>query len=103
MGKGGMNDVEAVSCIHIRSHFSPVFYETIMLRKVGFIHAPLKEAQPVNLTACNSVCNTVHQKTSADLELQSGTTAKETRKGRKNKEMVAFNFFMHACVFSFVN
>lgn len=79
----GMNDVEVVRCIHIRFHFSPVFYETIILRNAGFIHGLLQEAQPVNLTARNSARNTIHHKTAADLKLQSGTAAKETRKSKK--------------------
>lgn len=79
----GVNDVEVARCIHITFHFSPVFYETIILRNAGFIHALLQEAQPVNPTARNSVCNTIHHKTSADLKIQSETTAKETRKSKK--------------------
>lgn len=78
-----MGDVEAVRDIHITSHFSPVSNESITLRNLGFIHVLVQEARPVNLAARNSICDTIHQKASTNLEPQSGTTANEKGKGRK--------------------
>ena len=57
-----MGVAEAVRDIHITAYFPPVTGERMTVRSLGFIHVLLQEARPVNLSARNSICKTIHQR-----------------------------------------
>lgn len=91
-----MSDVQDVRDIHISYYFSLEYTDNITLRILGFIPVPFMEARPVNLTARNSICDTVHQKASTNLESQSGTTA--NKKGKGNVGMCVWFTCAYMCV-----
>lgn len=67
---------------HYTLFLSSIQWDHWRLRNLGFIHVLLKEAQPVNLTTRNSICNTIHQKASTSPGPQTGARANEKWRGK---------------------